>query len=186
MRILFIHGLASSGAYKLADMLRINLKADVTAPDVPFDPDQALELLRSLCEVEKPDLVVGLSWGGFLALQLAFPRTAVINPDLHISRLLREHIGPMEYLSPRRDGETQFLITEALCHRYEEMEKAGFPARSPLGLFATDDELVHCHEEFAARYPGRAKQYPGKHLPTFPEVKKHLAPALLAHVEGHA
>ena len=186
MRILFIHGLASSGAYKLADMLRINLKADVTAPDVPIDPDQALELLSDLCETDKPDLVVGLSWGGFLALKLACPCTAVINPDLHISRLLPEHIGPMDYLSPRKDGETQLLITEALCQRYEELENAGFAAQKPLGLFATEDELVHCYGEFATLYPGQAKQYPGKHLPTFPEVKKYLAPALLAYVEGHA
>ena len=96
MRILFIHGLASSGAYKLADMLRINLKADVLAPDVPIDPDEALELLNALCKKESPDLVVGLSWGGFLALRLQHPRIAVINPDLHISRILREHIGPMD------------------------------------------------------------------------------------------
>lgn len=186
MRILFIHGLASSGAYKLADMLRINLKADVIAPDVPIDPDEALEFLRALCEKERPDLVAGLSWGGFLALRLAHPRIAVINPDLHISRLLREHIGPMDYLSPRRDGETQFLITESLCTRYEQLEAAGPAASSPLGLFATEDELVHCAGEFESLYPGCAKKYPGKHLPTYPEVKKYLAPALLAYVESHA
>ena len=189
MRILFIHGLASSGAYKLADMLRINLKADVKAPDVPIDPDEALELLCSLCKAEQPDLVVGLSWGGFLVQQLRGVRKALINPDLHVARPLRTHIGPMEYLSPRRDGATSFTITPELCDRYEALEARQFDNDAPeltLGLFATDDELVHCYEEFAARYPGRAKQYPGKHLPTFPEVKKHLAPALLAHVEGHA
>ena len=189
MRILFIHGLASSGAYKLADMLRINLKADVIAPDVPFDPDQALALLRILCETEKPDLVIGLSWGGFLAQQLRGVRKALINPDLHVARLLRTHIGPMEYLSPRRDGAPSFTITPELCDRYEALEAGQFDDDAPeltLGLFATEDELVHCYGEFAARYPGRAKQYPGKHLPTFPEVKKYLAPALFAHVEGHA
>lgn len=183
MRILFIHGLASSGAYKLADMLRINLKADVLAPDLPIDPDEALAQLRGLVADEQPDLVAGLSWGGFLALQLGYPRTAVINPDLHISRLLREHIGPMDYLSPRRGGETQFLITEALCRRYEQLEAADIPAKSPLGLFATEDELVHCAPEFERLYPGCAKQYPGKHLPTFPEVKNFIAPALLAYCE---
>lgn len=170
-------------------MLRINLRADVTAPDVPFDPDQALELLRRLCEAERPDLVVGLSWGGFLVQQLRGVRKALINPDLHVARLLRTHIGPMEYLSPRRDGATSFTITPGLCDRYEALEARQFDNDAPeltLGLFATDDELVHCYEEFAARCPGRAKQYPGKHLPTFPEVKKFLAPALLAHVEGHA
>ena len=189
MRILFIHGLASSGAYKLADMLRINLKAEVTAPDVPIDPDEALELLSTLCKAEQPDLVVGLSWGGFLVQQLRGVRKALINPDLHVARLLRTHIGPMEYLSPRRDGATSFTITPELCDRYEALEARQFDNDAPeltLGLFAMDDELVHCYEEFAARYPGRAKQYPGKHLPTFPEVKKFLAPALLAHVEGHA
>ena len=189
MRILFIHGLASSGAYKLADMLRINLKADVTAPDIPIDPDQALRLIRNLSETEQPDLVVGLSWGGFLVQQLREVRKALINPDLHVARLLRTHIGPLEYLSPRRDGATSFTITPELCDRYEVLEMGQFADDDPqftLGLFATDDELVHCYEEFASRYPGRAKQYPGKHLPTFPEVKKFLAPALLAHVEGHA
>jgi hypothetical protein len=183
MRILFIHGLASSGAYKLADMLRINLKADVLAPDLPIDPDEALALLRKLVADEKPDLVVGLSWGGFLALQLGYPRTAVINPDLHISHLLRALKNPVKYLSPRRDGATNFLLTEEICQRYEQLENAGFPSQSPIGLFATEDELVHCGPEFERLYPGRAKQYPGKHLPTFPEVKNHIAPALLAYCE---
>lgn len=184
MRILFLHGLASSGAYKLADLLRINLKAEVLAPDLPIEPDQALQKINELIGREQPDLVVGLSWGGFLALRLTYPRIAVINPDLHISRVLREHIGPMEYLSPRKDGETQFLITEELCRRYEELEQEGPAAPSPLGLFAADDELVHCGAEFESLYPGCSKSYPGKHLPTFPEVKKYLAPLLLTYIQS--
>ena len=189
MKILFVHGLASSGAYKLAEMLRICLKADVVAPDVPIDPDKALTLLRGLCETEKPDLVVGMSWGGFLTQQLRGVRKALINPDLHVARLLRKMIGEVEYLSPRRDGEKVFTITEKHCDRYEVLEINQFANDNPsqtLGLFADNDELVHCYEEFAALYPTRAKQYPGKHLPTFPEVKKYIAPALLAHVEGDA
>ena len=189
MKVLFVHGLASSGAYKLADMLRICLKADVVAPDVPIDPDEALALLRGLCETERPDLVVGLSWGGFLTQQLRGVRKALINPDLHVAKLLRTMIGEVEYLSPRRDGEKTFTITPELCDRYEALEINQFADDDPsltLGLFADKDELVHCYDEFATRYSDLAKQYPGKHLPTFPEVKKFLAPALLAHVEGHA
>ena len=189
MKILFVHGLASSGAYKLAEMLRICLKADVVAPDVPIDPDGALALLRGLCETEKPDLVVGMSWGGFLTQQLRGVRKVLINPDLHVARLLRTMVGEVEYLSPRRDGAKTFTITEDLCDRYEALEINQFADDDPsliLGLFADNDELVHCYDEFAALYPGRAKQYPGKHLPTFPEVKKFIAPALLAHVEGDA
>ena len=112
MKVLFVHGLASSGTYKLAEMLCINLKADVVAPDLPIDPDEALDLLRGLCASEQPDLVVGLSWGGFLTLQLQGVRRAVINPDLHVSRLMRTMVGEVEYLSPRRDGAKTFTITE--------------------------------------------------------------------------
>lgn len=186
MKILFVHGLASSGAYKLAEMLRINLKAEVVAPDVPIDPDEALALLRGLCETERPDLVVGLSWGGFLALQLQGVRRAVINPDLHIAKLMRTMAGEVEYLSPRADGAKTFTITPELCDRYEALEANPSGQEPILGLFADHDELVRCGAEFAARYPGCAKEYPGKHLPTFPEVKKFIAPALLAYVESHA
>jgi len=186
MKILFAHGLASSGAYKLADMLRMTLRAEVVAPDLPIDPSEALELLRRLCETERPDLVVGLSWGGFLVHRLQGIRRALINPDLHISRLMRTKVGSVPYLSPRKDGATAFEITPALCDRYEALE--GFIEPDPetlLGLFADRDELVQCGSEFASLYPGRAKEYPGKHLPTFPEVKKFIAPALLAYMESN-
>ena len=186
MKILFVHGLASSGAYKLADMLRMTMKAEVVAPDVPIDPDESLELLRGLCAAELPDLVVGLSWGGFLTMKLIGERRALINPDLHVARFLRTKMGEVEYLSPRRDGATSFTITPALCDCYEALEGPLADPDRVLGLFADNDELIHCGEEFSALYPGRVIKYPGKHLPTFPEVKKFIAPALLAYVEGDA
>ena len=60
LKILFIHGLASSGQYKMADMLRMLLKpCEVIAPDIPIDPVRAMSLVRSICEKENPDLIVG-------------------------------------------------------------------------------------------------------------------------------
>ena len=184
-KLLFAHGLASSGAYKLADTLRILLKpAQVLSPDLPIDPDAALALLRDICEREKPEWVVGLSWGGFLVQQLRGQRKALINPDFQISRMLRTMKGEVKYLSPRQDGTVSFTVTEALCQRYEELEMGQFQgidaaeqART-LGFFATGDELVHCAPLFEEKYPGQAIAYPGGHLPTFPEVKKYLAPYL--------
>lgn len=188
-KVLFIHGLASSGAYKMADMLRHLMKpCEVIAPDLPIDPDEALGLLRKLYAEEKPDLVVGLSWGGFLALRLGAARKAVVNPDLHISRILREHIGTMEYLSPRAGGERSFMITEDICLKYEALEKEGLPSQEGLlGCFADADEMVRCSDEFESLFPGCASHYPGRHLPTYPEMKKYIVPAiigLLADVEG--
>ena len=66
MKVLFIHGLASSGAYKMASSLRILLKgSEVIAPDVPIETGEALNLLEGICRDERPDLIVGLSLGGF-------------------------------------------------------------------------------------------------------------------------
>lgn len=183
MKVLFIHGLASSGAYKTANTLRTLLRpCEVVAPDVPIEPAAALTMLRDLCRQERPDLIVGLSLGGFWALQLRGFRKILINPDLHPSRLLRTKVGEMKYLSPRRDGALSFTITEEICAGYEALERGQFDGLDAAeialtdGLFATDDELIHCGPEFAQHYPGRAHAYPGTHLPTFPEIKQYLLP----------
>ena len=181
-RILFIHGFASSGAYKTADTLRILFRpCEVLAPDVPIGPSDALPLLQQTCLSFQPDLIVGLSLGGFWAQMLRGYAKVCINPDLHVSRLLRTRLGVNEYLSPRKDGERTFSVTETICAAYEELETTQFRSigewerQHTAGLFATDDEIVHCHGEFALHYPF-TRFYPGRHLPTFPQLRDHLVP----------
>ncbi len=185
MKILFIHGLASSGAYKMASTLRILLKgSEVTAPDVPIEPSDALALLEGICSREKPDLIVGLSLGGFWAQKLRGYRKILVNPDLHPSRLLRTKVGVMEYLSPRQDGAVSFRIDETICQGYETLEKDEFKGLDDeeialtSGMFANRDEMVDCFDEFQEHYPGRGHRYPGTHLPNFPETKKYILPVI--------
>lgn len=183
MRILFIHGLASSGAYKMASSLRILLKpCEVIAPDVPIDPQEALKMLQDICESQKPDLIVGLSLGGFWAQKLRGYRKILVNPDFHVSRLMRTMIGEVKYLSPREDGAESFFITEEICNAYASLEESEFDELTTeeialtQGMFATEDEMVRCGDEFELYYPTKGLSYPGKHLPTFPEIKKYLVP----------
>ena len=185
MRILFVHGLASSGAYKMANMLRQLLKpCEVLAPDLPIDAKEALGMLESICREWDPDLVVGLSWGGFLSQKLRGRRKVLVNPEFHISRLMRLIMGTVEYLSPRRDGALSFEITEEDCHAYRALEAVQFDGLDAaersltLGLFADSDKLAHCGDEFAVHYPGMDVSYPGGHLPTYPEMKLHIIPAI--------
>ena len=185
MKILFIHGLASSGAYKMASTLRILLKgSEVTAPDVPIEPSDALALLEGICSREKPDLIVGLSLGGFWAQKLRGYRKILVNPDLPPSRLLRTKGGVMEYLSPRQDGAVSFRIDETICQGYETLEKDEFKGLDDeeialtSGMFADRDEMVDCFDEFQEHYPGRGHRYPGTHLPNFPETKKYILPVI--------
>ena len=185
MKILFIHGLASSGAYKMASSLRILLKgSEVIAPDVPIEPSDAFALLEGICQEESPDLVVGLSLGGFWAQKLRGRRKLLVNPDFHPSRLLHSKIGVMEYLSPRRDGATSFEITEEICTGYEALESSQFKGLDAqeiaitAGMFADRDEMVDCYDEFMLHYPFRGHRYPGTHLPNFPEIKKYFLPVI--------
>lgn len=185
MKVLFIHGLASSGAYKMASSLRILLKgSEVIAPDVPIEPGEALSLLEGICRDERPDLIVGLSLGGFWAQKLRGYRKILVNPDFHISRLLRTMTGEREYLSPRRDGALTFTVTDALCDEYARLESVEFDGLASeevaltTGMFADRDEMVNCKDEFEAYYPGRSRSYPGAHLPNYPEIKKYILPVI--------
>lgn len=185
LKILYIHGLASSGAYKMAGSLRILLKpCEVIAPDVPIEPHSALNLLRDIVDIEKPDIVLGLSLGGFWAQKLRGSLKILVNPDFHVSCLLRTMIGEQEYLSPRVDGAKTFTITEDICEGYEALERVEFDGLNKeevaltRGLFADHDELVSCGEEFERHYPGMGLSYPGGHLPVFPELKQYLVPVV--------
>ena len=186
-KILFVHGLASSGAYKLASTLRILLKpADVLSPDFPIEPELALSQLRAIVNQQAPELVVGLSWGGFLVQQLRGQRKVLINPDFSISSLLGTMTGEVPYLSPREDGALSFTVTPELCQRYRQLETFQFDGidqkekELTLGFVAREDELVHCQPLFEEHYPGRSISYPGGHLPTFPQVKQYILPHLLS------
>ena len=186
MKILFIHGLASSGAYKMASSLRILLKgSQVLAPDVPIEPDEALDLLERICRDEVPDLVVGLSLGGFWAQKLRSRRKVLVNPDFHVSKLMRTKIGEVEYLSPRADGARSFFLNEEICEGYRKLEERQFEDLGPeeialtSGVFADNDELVDCRPEFELHYPGRSHIYPGTHLPNYPQTKQYILPVIL-------
>ena len=186
MKILFIHGLASSGAYKMASTLRILIKgSEVISPDVPIEPDEALDLLEGICRDEDPDLVVGLSLGGFWAQKLRGRRKILINPDFHISALLESMMGEVKYLSPRADGAEYFYITQGICDGYRKLEEGQFKDVGPeeaaltTGIFADRDEKVDCRPEFELHYPGRSHVYPGTHLPDYPHTKRYILPVIL-------
>ena len=184
-RILFIHGLASSGRYKMADQLRILVKgAEVLAPDVPPEPDKALTFLQSLCLEYRPDLIVGHSLGGFWAQKLRGWRKALVNPTFHIAEFLRELPSEMKYLSPREDGAVSFFITEEMCRGYEMLEETEYDGLDQkekdltIAFFADSDETVRQGPEFALRYGKPGISYPGKHQPVFPEMKQYIVPAI--------
>ena len=184
-RILFIHGLASSGRYKMADQLRILLKgAEVLSPDVPAEPQNALPFLQKTCQEFRPDLIVGHSLGGFWAQKLRGWRKALVNPTFHIAEFMRSSLGEMKYLSPREDGATSFLIDERMCEGFQALEDVEYDGLTQeekdltLAFFAEDDEVVRQGDEFAREYGKPGIAYPGRHQPVFPEMKEYIVPEI--------
>ena len=165
MNILYLHGFGSSGLSNTVEYLKKALPDyyNIEAPDIPVDPAEALPYLKELCEKEHFSIIIGTSMGAMYAQQLPadFVRICV-NPALHLSQLtdiLKP--GMFDFFQPRKDGQTQFAITEEIIQHFREMEEQQFDnwkADAPenllcMGLFGTEDTTVNCREEFARHYP---------------------------------
>lgn len=171
MKILYIHGFASSGQSGTAASLRRFLgDAEVLSPDVPLNPREALSFLQSFCEDEAPDLVIGTSMGGMFAEQMhGFDRICV-NPALNIADTIIRNIGlgRQTFHSPRKDGQTEIIITKAYAESFRDITARKFAVPESdddgivYGLFGIHDTLVDCYDEFAAHY-SHALRFDGEH-----------------------
>lgn len=190
MKIMYLHGYGSSGQSSTVDYLKKLLPPhySIIAPDIPVDPAEALPYLRGLCDVEHFDIVLGTSMGAMYAQQLhnVYCRICV-NPALHISQqpeILK--VGTFDFFQLRKDGQTQFTITEEIIRHYREMEDHQFDGWHPdapenllcIGLFGSHDTTVDCREEFQRYYPN-AQTFDGEHRMNRKVVKEVLLPIIL-------
>ena len=186
-KLIYVHGFASSGSSGTVMTLRRYLASwRVIAPDLPVDPFEALELLRSTVKQEAPDIVVGTSMGGMYAQQLWGVPRIVVNPSFEMSRsLLFGKMGRNKYMSKRKDGATEFRIDKAVVERFKEMEKGQFSGiteeEKPLvvGLFGDKDPVVHFQPLMAQLYgEERCRWFAGEHRLNDNVVKKVLLPLI--------
>ena len=64
MKILYVHGLSSSGASSTVINLKrlLTVEDTVIAPDLPIDPNEAVELLSQYAKKSNLILLLGLLW----------------------------------------------------------------------------------------------------------------------------
>ena len=185
-KILFLHGFFAGGQCVPALALRDALaeKVQVLTPDLPQHPKEALEQIRTICDKEHPDLLVGNSCGSFYAQMLA-PIVGVPallgNPHFRMTEFLKQRIGEHEYKSPRSDSNQKFVIDEALIQEFAEMEAIQFNYCNPYykdkvwGLFGEQDTLAHFEPMFLEHY-NKTFHFPGGHTPTADEVRTWYIP----------
>ena len=184
-KILFLHGFFASGQCVPAQALRESFmgRAEVLTPDLPMHPKEALRFIRDLIDRDKPDLLIGNSCGSFYAQMLA-PVAGIPallgNPHFQMTEFLKPRIGAHQYKSPRKDGNQDFIIDEALIEEFAELEAIQFnsnPCNKDRiwGLFGEHDTLAHFEPLFLKHYT-RSFHFPGGHTPTAEEVRTWYVP----------
>ena len=187
-KILFLHGFFASGQCVPAQALRGSFegRAEVLTPDLPIHPKEALRQIRELSDREKPNLLVGNSCGSFYAQMLApvLGIPALLgNPHFQMTEFLKQRIGAHEYKSPRKDGNQNFVIDEALIQEFAELESIQFRSCDSCfkdkvwGLFGEHDTLAHFEPMFLEHY-ARSYHFPGGHTPTADEVRAWYVPLI--------
>lgn len=183
---MFLHGFFASGQCVPALSLREALKgkAEVITPDLPIHPEEAMRLIKGICDREKPDVLVGNSCGSFYAQMTAniegIP-ALLGNPYFMMTEFLKTRIGEHEYKSPRQNGRQGLMIDEKLISEFAAMETVQFDCCKDenreliWGLFGENDTLAHFEPLFLKHYK-HAWHFPGGHTPTADEVTKWYVP----------
>lgn len=169
-KLLYVHGFASSGQTGSVKTLRLLLPdAAVIAPDLPVEPEEALDLLKGLVASESPDLVIGTSMGGMYAEMLYGIDRILVNPAFELADTLLKNngLGRQEFHNKRSDGATSFLVTKTLLEHFREVsshcfEGAAGGTQRVFGLFGIHDTLVHTFDLFREHYP-QAVRFDGEH-----------------------
>ena len=169
--VLYVHGFASSGQSGTVTRLRTVMpQARVIAPDLPVNPHEAIALLHTICEQEKPDLIIGTSMGGMYTEQLRGFDRICVNPALEIAETMRAHgmTGTQQFQNPRQDGVQEFYVDKALVKEYREVSEQRFQGITPedeqrvYGLFGDKDDLVDTLGMFSEHYSQYTK-FHGEH-----------------------
>ena len=169
--VLYCHGFASSGQSGTVTRLReVMPQAKVVAPDLPIHPEEAIVLLKEVCQKEKPALIIGTSMGGMYAEQLyGFDRICV-NPAMEMGETMKAHgmTGTQQFQNPRLDGVQEFYVDKALVKEYKDQSEHRFEGitdeerQRVFGLFGDEDTTVDTFDMFHTHYPN-AIHFHGEH-----------------------
>ena len=161
-KILYVHGFGSSGQSGTVTRIKGMLpEAEVVAPDIPIHPAEAIELLKSVCQSEHPDLIIGTSMGGMYTGMLYGYDRILVNPAFRMGETMLKHgmLGKNTFLNSRRDGIQEFIVTKAMVEEYKEITARCFSQvtedeskKRVYGLFGDEDTLVDTADLFALHY----------------------------------
>ena len=176
MKVLYLHGMGSSGQTMTAQRLNRSLPGgyEVIAPDIPVQPELAITALKKIAETLSPDdVIVGTSMGGMYAQLFKGWRRYLINPSFHTSVHLKQNVG-------KRMPSTSLMLSNTgnapakLIKKFENMEAKQFDPKfgifngrkdSPelvTAFFGTRDTVVNCKQEYLKHFT-KYHDFDGEH-----------------------
>lgn len=191
-KIVYLHGLGSSGSSTTAQRLRRSLpKQEVISPDIPVQPELAIQALKRLAGFLSPDdIIIGTSLGGLYAQLFRGWRRILINPSFHTSVHLEEKVGTRSpFHNKREDGAKDFEITEKLVKKFKAMEAKQFDPKFGImgkgkddpsqvqAFFGTRDTVVNCKDEYLQHYTNY-RDFDGEHRLDPDTTLKLIIPAI--------
>ena len=169
--IMYVHGFGSAASTNTVKVLQTLLpNAHVIAEDLPISPAETMELLHTLCDQHKPDLIIGTSMGAMYGEQLDGFWRILVNPAFQLADTIQKNngLGKREFRSPRADGQKDFLVNKALLEAFREVSSHCFSdvtdeeKEHVFALFGTRDTLVHTHDMTREHYP-QCISFDGEH-----------------------
>lgn len=191
MRLLYLHGLASSKESNTSKVLRdFFVDDEILSIDIPPKPYDAFNFIFKVISEFHPHIIVGTSLGGFYASLFEGPIKILINPALRPDEELPNIInfGVCKYLKEREDGIQTFTFTQDDVNDFKGLRKTLESVlldieniNQTYAFFGSDDEVVNDSDFFNKNYSSsnNFKMDNVKHRLTSDEIKEHIVPFIL-------
>ncbi len=189
-KIIYIHGLG--GAKETShtySTIKKNMKdVNVLSPEVPHNPLKALKWIDEYLNEEKPDLVIGMSMGGFVTLcNNKNINTLVINPAMNgyediINAFGMNYKG--EFDPGRSDGKKEFILDKEYYNdlkiatkKYNDLiENNKINIKNIRGVFSKNDEYFHHKIDYERLYNDKCVLIDDMHSLNDDSIIKYVIP----------
>lgn len=148
--MMYLHGFMSGANGAKQRQLQRHFKGRyrVIAPELTANPIESLEIINKLIEEEKPEIIIGTSLGGWMAIECnsASADIVVINPTLAPQNTIsRWRDQEQTYFCKRLDGVQTYTLTQDVLDLYKDYDAVSKVKDRRLrisALCSTADELL--------------------------------------------
>lgn len=149
--IVYLQGFMSgaNGAKQRQLQEHFGERFNVIAPELDADPDKSLGIINKLIERENPQLIIGTSLGGWMALMCKSQGAdiVIVNPCLFPESQLSQWVGQEHrYFCRRLDGVQTYTLSQEtldLYRKYDALLAVQNNASHIYALCSSADELLH-------------------------------------------